>query len=62
MALQSGTIVGLRSMPDALYQVVNLDDDSACAWVRRWPLSRHRLPTFRVPHGELTRVEPEALH
>jgi hypothetical protein len=49
-------------MPDALYQVVNLDDDSACAWVRRWPLSRHRLPTFRVPHGELTRIEPEALH
>jgi hypothetical protein len=62
MALQSGSIVGLRSTPDALYQLVNLDDDSACAWVRRWPLSRHRQPTFRVPHGELKRVAPEVLH
>jgi hypothetical protein len=54
VTIQSGEIIGLRSKPDALFQVVNSDELSGSAWVRRWPLSRHRFPTFSVPHAEIT--------
>ena len=57
VSFHSGSIIGLRSKPDALYQVVNLDEDSGSAWVRRWPLSRHRFHTFSVPHAEITAVD-----
>ena len=57
VSFHSGSIIGLSSKPDALYQVVNLDEDSGSAWVRRWPLSRHRFPTFSVPHAEITAVD-----
>lgn len=60
MAIQPGAIVGLHSKPDALYQVVTLEEYSDSAWVRRWPLSRHRLPTFSVPHSDITTVKQEA--
>ena len=61
VTFQSGSIIGLRSKPDALYQVVNLDEVSGSAWVRRWPLSRHRFPTFSVPHAEITAADQGSL-
>jgi hypothetical protein len=60
MTLRPGAIVGLHSKPDVLYQVVNLEEYSDSAWVRRWPISRHRFPSFSVPHCEITAVKQEA--
>lgn len=53
MNLQPGDLVCLPASPDASYQVVNVDDDSACVWVRRFPLSQRRLPTFGVPADQV---------
>jgi hypothetical protein len=48
MSLEPGTLVRLADRPGRTYQVVNLDDFSDCIWVRRWPLSAQRNPTFAV--------------
>ena len=49
MTIQPGTLVSLRSAPDATYQVVNVDADNDNVWVRCWPLRSDRSPTFAVP-------------
>lgn len=53
MNLHPGSLVALADRPDASYQVVNVDELSDRVWVRRWPLTRRRSPTFPVPYGEV---------
>ena len=53
MTLQPGTLVRLADRPGRTYQVVNLDDFSDCIWVRSWPLSAKRNPTFSVSAAQL---------
>ncbi|MFM9090083.1 MAG: hypothetical protein ACKOPT_18565 [Cyanobium sp.] len=53
MDLQPGDLVRLSASPDASYQVVNADDSSDCVWVRRFPLSQRRLPTFGVAASQV---------
>lgn len=53
MTVQPGALVRLADRPDRLYQVVNLDAFSDCVWVRRWPLSAHRQPTFSVSAAQV---------
>lgn len=48
-SVRPGAVVRLSSSPDGTYQVVSIDDDCDRCWVRRWPLSQHRSPTFVVP-------------
>jgi hypothetical protein len=57
MTLQSGTFVQLTGKPGATYPVVNIDDFSDICWVRRWPLDRHRSPSFSVPQQQITAAE-----
>jgi hypothetical protein len=45
--------VSYSASPDATYQVVNVDDFSDCVWLRRFPLSQGRLPTFSVPADQV---------
>jgi hypothetical protein len=59
MDLQPGDLVCLSASPDAAYQVVNVDDSSDCVWVRRFPLSQRRLPTFSVAAGQVHPVPRE---
>lgn len=49
MPIEPGSLVNLPKRPGYTYQVVNVDEHSDCAWVRRWPLKRERRPTFAVP-------------
>jgi hypothetical protein len=53
MHLQPGVLVSYSASPDATYQVVNVDDFSDCVWLRRFPLSQGRLPTFSVPADQV---------
>jgi hypothetical protein len=53
MDLQPGDLVCLSASPDASYQVVNVDDSGDCVWLRRFPLTPRRLPTFGVAAGEV---------
>ena len=48
MTLEPGSLVRLADRPGRTYQVVNLDAFSDCVWVRSWPLSAQRNPTFSV--------------
>ncbi|MEB3332086.1 MAG: hypothetical protein VKI83_06305 [Synechococcaceae cyanobacterium] len=59
MDLQPGDLVCLSASPDASYQVVNVDDSSDCVWVRRFPLSHRRLPTFSVAADQVHPVASE---
>jgi hypothetical protein len=43
----------------ATYQVVNVDDFSDCGWLRRFPLSKGRLPTFGVPAYQVRPIASE---
>lgn len=49
MTLQPGALVGLRSRPDATYQVLTIDPVADNLWVRRWPLRRGPNPSFSAP-------------
>ena len=60
MDLQPGDLVRLSARPEASYQVVNVDDSSDCVWVRRYPLSLRRLPTFGVPADQVRPVPRES--
>lgn len=53
MSLEPGALVSLVGRPGRTYQVVNLDGFSDSVWVRRWPLSTHRNPTFSVTAAEV---------
>ncbi len=53
MKIQSGDLINLSQNPGATYQVVNIDEFSDCAWVRRWPVAPRRSPIFAVPSGEI---------
>jgi hypothetical protein len=53
MVLQPGSLVSLVDRPGRTYQVVNLDAFSDCVWVRRWPLSSRRNPTFAVTEAQI---------
>jgi len=59
MLLQPGALVCLSTRADATYQVVNVNDSSDCVWVRRFPLSERRLPTFGVQAGQVQPVSSE---
>lgn len=59
MPLQPGAFVGLRSCPDATYQVLNIDPIAAHLWLRRWPLRRGPNPSFSAPLSEV-QVHPSA--
>jgi hypothetical protein len=39
--------------------VVNVDDFSDCVWLRRFPLSQGRLPTFAVPANQVRPLASE---
>lgn len=56
MNIQPGDLVSISAIPDAAYQVVNVDDSSDCVWVRRFPLGQRRLPTFSVSAGQVRPV------
>ncbi|MCS5694186.1 hypothetical protein NZK33_19715 [Cyanobium sp. FGCU-6] len=60
MNLQPGDLVCFNASPDTPYQVVNVDDSSDCVWVRRFPLSQRRLPTFGVPADRVRPVPRES--
>jgi hypothetical protein len=51
--------VSYSASPDATYQVVNVDDFSDCVWLRRFPLSKGRLPTFGVPAHQVRPIASE---
>ncbi|MFM7235965.1 MAG: hypothetical protein ACKOYK_04215 [Cyanobium sp.] len=53
MTLEPGTLVRLVDRPGRTYQVVNLDAFSDSIWVRSWPLSAQRNPTFAVCAAQL---------
>jgi len=53
MTIQPGTLVQLADRPGRTYQVVNLDEFSDCLWVRSWPLSAKRNPTFSVSAAQV---------
>jgi hypothetical protein len=53
MGIQPGSMVSLPRRPGRTYQVVNVDDRTDCAWVRRWPLKAEHRPTFAVPLREV---------
>jgi hypothetical protein len=53
MVLQPGSLVTLIDRPGRTYQVVNLDAFSDCVWVRSWPLSSRRTPTFAVSEAQV---------
>jgi hypothetical protein len=58
MTLQPGSYVRLASSRDTTYQVVSIDENSDCCWVRRWPLSRQGSPPFAIPlHQVIEMVE-----
>jgi hypothetical protein len=59
MLLQAGALVCLSTRADATYQVVNVDDFSDCVWLRRFPLSKGRLPTFGVPAHQVRPIASE---
>ena len=59
MHLQPGALVNYGASPDATYQVVNVDDFSDCVWLRRFPLSQRRLPTFGVPADQVHPIPRE---
>ncbi|MFM8278302.1 MAG: hypothetical protein ACKN89_15195 [Cyanobium sp.] len=59
MHLQPGVLVTYSASPDATYQVVNVDDFSDCVWLRRFPLSQGRLPTFGVPADQVLPIASE---
>jgi hypothetical protein len=59
MHLQPGVLVSYSASPDATYQVVNVDDFSDCVWLRRFPLSQGRLPTFSVPADQVLPIASE---
>ena len=59
MHLQPGALVSYSASPDATYQVVNVDDYSDCVWLRRFPLSKGRLPTFGVPADQVRPLASE---
>jgi len=60
MTIQPGSLIGLCQKPGSAYQVVNHDDYSDSVWVRRWPVGRHRTPTFQVDRSEITPLTTEA--
>ncbi|MFN6338104.1 MAG: hypothetical protein ACK41W_05160 [Cyanobacteriota bacterium] len=53
---QPSALVCLSTRADATYQVVNVNDCSDCVWVRRFPLSERRLPTFWVQASQVQLV------
>ncbi|EDY39747.1 conserved hypothetical protein [Cyanobium sp. PCC 7001] len=53
MNLQQGQIVQLSTNPDQTYQVLSIDQDGDCCWLRRWPLSRHGSPAFAAPLSQV---------
>lgn len=55
MTLHPGAVVGLRSRPDATYQVLNIDPVANNLWLRRWPLRRGANPSFSAPLSEVQR-------
>jgi hypothetical protein len=59
MHLQPGVLVSYSASPDATYQVVNVDEFSDCVWLRRFPLSQARLPTFGVPADQVLPIASE---
>jgi hypothetical protein len=52
--------VQLADRPGRTYQVVNLDEFSDCVWVRSWPLSSLRQPTFSVSTTQVLPPLPAA--
>ena len=59
MQLQPGVLVSYSASPDATYQVVSVDDYSDCVWLRRFPLSPVRLPTFSVAADQVRPIASE---
>jgi hypothetical protein len=59
MNLHPGSLVALADRPHTSYQVVNVDELSDCVWVRRWPLTARRSPTFPVPHRQVRPIPAE---
>jgi len=55
MSIEQGALVNLSDQPQRLYQVVNVDARSNCAWVRPWPLQARRHSTVAV---QLNRLHP----
>jgi hypothetical protein len=60
MTLEPGTLVRLGDRPGRTYQVLNLDEFSDCVWVRSWPLSAQRNPTFSVTPTQVLATMPSA--
>ncbi|MFN6340175.1 MAG: hypothetical protein ACK41W_15825 [Cyanobacteriota bacterium] len=60
MSLQPGTLVRLAGRPGRTYQVVNLDEYTDCIWVRGWPLSSKRNPTFSISAALVMPDQPSA--
>jgi len=55
MSIQPGALVNLSDQPQRVYQVVNVDAPSNCAWVRPWPLQARRHSTVAVQLSRLQR-------
>ena len=60
MTLEPGTLVRLADRPGRTYQVLNLDEFSDCVWVRSWPLTSVRHPTFSVSSAQVLPPMPSA--
>jgi hypothetical protein len=60
MSLEPGALLTLADRPGRTYQVVNQDECSNCVWVRRWPLSAQRNPTFAVSAVQVCQALPAA--
>ncbi len=58
--LHPGGFVQLVSRQGATYQVISIDDETDCCWVRRWPLTRHGSPAFSVALRELRPCQESA--
>ena len=59
MPLSPGSLVSLTGRPGGTYQVVNVDATSERVWVRRWPLTMRRWPTFSVGLDQVQRLPAE---
>jgi hypothetical protein len=60
MTLEPGDLVGLNEQPGCVFQLINLDQDKGCAWVRPWPLASAPAQTFSVTTMDLQQLEPVA--
>jgi hypothetical protein len=60
MNLSPGSLVTLLDRPGgSTYQVINVDAYSERVWVRRWPLTMRRSPTFSVAIDQVQQMPAE---